>query len=141
MGCLAAGLASSDEFTEIPVAGGAITVHRLVLAPGLELDYAVFRGLVVVATSFPAITEVIHHAQSLENERLYQTTLGERPDEVTSLVFLDFSQLLSLGEQTGLVRGQRFNALLPDLQKIRSIGLSSTRQESDTNAELFLQIP
>jgi len=137
----ASGPGQAPEFTEIPVAGGAITVHRLVLAPGLELDYAVFRGLVVVATSFPAITEVIHHAQSLENERLYQTTLGERPDEVTSLVFLDFSQLLSLGEQTGLVRSSRYRAIRADLAKIRAVGLSSTRGESDSTAELSFQIP
>jgi hypothetical protein len=29
-------------------------------------------------------------------------TLASRPQRVTSLLFLDFSQLLSLGEQTGL---------------------------------------
>jgi hypothetical protein len=72
---------------------------------------------------------------------MYGTVLGERPDQVTSLLFLDFSQLLRLGEQTGLVHGQRANALLPDLERIRSIGLASTRGEADTNAELFLQIP
>jgi hypothetical protein len=60
---------------------------------------------------------------------------------VTSLLFFDFSQLLSLGEQTGLIRGATLTALQPDLQKFRAIGLSSTSGESDTTAELFIDIP
>jgi hypothetical protein len=63
------------------------------------------------------------------------------PDPVTSLPFLDFNQLLSLGEQTGLTRGARYQALKPDLQKIRAVGLHSTRGEADSTAELFLKIP
>jgi len=59
---------------------------------------------------------------------------------VTSLLFLDFSQLLSLGDRSGLMRGARFAALQPDLEKIRAIGLTSTSGESDTTAELSLQI-
>jgi hypothetical protein len=135
----ASGPGQAPEFSDVPVDG--VTVHRFVLAPGLELDYAVFRGLVVLATSLPAITGIVHSAHALDSEPLYRAALGERPDPVTSLLFLDFSQLLRLGEQTGLVRGRRATALLPDLKRIRSIGLASTRGEADTNAELFLQIP
>jgi hypothetical protein len=60
---------------------------------------------------------------------------------VTSLLFLDFSQLLSLGEQTGLVHGSFLRRLTPDLEQIRAAGASSTSGEADTTAELFLQIP
>jgi hypothetical protein len=135
----ASGPGQAPEFSDVPVDG--ITVHRFVLAPGLELDYAVFRGLVVLATGLPAITGIVHSTRALDSEPLYQAALGERPGQVTSLLFLDFSQLLRLGEQTGLVHGRRATALLPDLERIRSIGLASTRGEADTNAELFLQIP
>jgi hypothetical protein len=134
----ASGPGAAPEFSDVTVDG--VTVHQLRLAPGLELDYALFRGLLVVATSLPAVTEVIRPPESLEDEPRYQATLGDRPDEVTSLLFLDFSQLLSLGEQTGLVGGGRLTALLPDFEKIRSVGLASTRHESDTNAELSFEI-
>jgi hypothetical protein len=134
-----AGPGQAPEFSDVPVAG--ITAHRFVLAPGLELDYAVFRGLVVVATSLPALAAIAQPTHILENEPMYRATLGERPDEVSSLLFLDFSQLLRLGAQTGLIRGPRVSALLPDLQLVRSVGLASTRGEADTNAELFLKIP
>ena len=39
---------------------------------------------------------------TLEDNGSFDATLGARPDRVTSLVFLDFSQLLQLGERTGL---------------------------------------
>ena len=59
---------------------------------------------------------------------------------MTSLLFLDFSQLLSLGEQTGLISGTRYRLLRPDLEKVRAVGLVSTGGESDSTAELTLQI-
>jgi hypothetical protein len=124
---------------DVQVAG--VTVHQLSLAAGLQLDYAVFHGLVVVSTSLRAIAGVAKNSHPLSGEAAYQATLADRPDQVTSLLFLDFSQLLSLGEQTGLARGAQLSALRPDLRKIRAIGLDSTRGEADTTAELFLQIP
>jgi hypothetical protein len=127
------------EFNAVPVAG--VTVHQLLLAPGLQLDYAVFRGLVAVSTSLQAIGALARHTQALTDDPAYRATLGTRPSQVTSLVFLDFSQLLSLAEQTGLTRSARVKALTPDLDKIRAIGLASTRGEADTTAELSLQIP
>ena len=59
---------------------------------------------------------------------------------MTSLLFLDFDQLLSLGEQTGLTRSARYRAPRADLQRIRAIGLQSSSGEADSTAELFLQI-
>jgi hypothetical protein len=127
------------EFNDTSVAG--VTVHRLTLAPGLELDYTVAHGLIVVSTSLQALGEVVRHARSLTDENAYRTVLANGPSQATSLLFLDFSQLLSLGEQTGLMHGAQIAALRPDLEKIRAIGLNSTSGESDTTAELFIDIP
>jgi len=127
------------EFADISVAG--VTAHKLALAPGLELDYAVSHGLVVVSTSLRALAGVIMHARSLADESAYRAALANGPSQVTSLLFLDFSQLLSLGEQTGLMHGPQIAALRPDLEKIRAIGLDSTSGESDTTSELFIDIP
>ena len=56
------------------------------------------------------------------------------------LIGLD-PQLLRLGEQTGLTSGTRIRELLPDLAKIRTIGLSSANGGGDTTTELRLEIP
>jgi hypothetical protein len=126
-------------FTARSVAG--VTAHQLPLASGLELDYAVFRGLVVISTSLSGIAAVASHTHTLSRDPAYVATLEGRPSEVTSLLFLNFSQLLSLAEQTGLISGARFDALRADLRKIGAIGLTSTSGETDSTAELTLQIP
>jgi hypothetical protein len=117
-----------------------VTAHQLPLAAGFELDYAVFRGLVVISTSLSGIAAVASHTHTLAENPEYRETLAGSPSRVTSLLFLDFSQLLSLAEQTGLIRGVRFDALRADLDKVGAVGLSSTSGETDSTAELYLQI-
>ncbi|HET6866828.1 MAG TPA: DUF3352 domain-containing protein [Solirubrobacteraceae bacterium] len=121
------------------VVGGA-TVHEVGLGPGLQLDYAVFNGLVVVSTSVSAIDGVAQRSHALASDAAYRATLPDQPPRLTSLVFGDVSQLLQLGGQTGLTSGAGTRALLPDLSKIRAIGLSSTSGERDTTTELSLEI-
>jgi hypothetical protein len=122
------------------VQAGGETVHQLAVAPGLQLDYAVFDGLVVVSTNADAIASIAHHAHALASDSGYRKAVGDQSARVTSLLFFDFSQLLSLAEQTGLTRNARFGAIGPDLERIHAVGLSSTAGETDTTAELFLQI-
>jgi hypothetical protein len=135
----ASGSGQVPQFSDRLIDG--VTAHELALAPGLQLDYAVFRGLIVISTSLNGIGAVASHVTSLADQPSYSAVLASRPDEVSSLVFLDFSQLLSLAEQTGLFRGTRYRLLRPDLEKVRAVGLTSTRGEADSTAELFLQIP
>jgi hypothetical protein len=127
------------SFTARSVEG--VTAHQLPLASGLELDYAVFRGLVVISTSLSGIAAVASHAHTLADDPAYRATLAGSPSQVTSLLFLNFSQLLSLAEQTGLISGARSGALRADLQRIGAIGLISTGGETYSTAELTLQIP
>ena len=132
------GPGQAAEWNDVPLAG--VDAHQLSIAPGVELDYAVFRGLVVVSTSLRAIGAIARHQHSLADSPSYQAALGGSPTKVTSLLFADFSQLLNLGERMGLTRSARLSALRPDLDKIQSVGLSSTRGEAGTTAELSLQI-
>jgi hypothetical protein len=135
----ASGPGQSPLFNDRQVNG--ITAHQLSLGAGLQLDYAVFRGLVVVSTSLKGISAVLARTDSPGNETTFRTVVGSHQNGVGSLVFLDFSQLLSLGEQMGLTHSARFGALGSDLEKISAVGLSSVSGKVDTTAELFLQIP
>ena len=134
----ASGSGQVPLFNDRSVAG--ITAHQLALTPGLELDYAVTGGLVVISTSLDGIAAVVRHEHAIAQEREFSSAMSGNPQRVTSLLFLDFSQLLSLGEQTGLTRGATITALQPDLKRIRAVGLSSTSGEDDSTAELTLQI-
>jgi len=132
------GPGGTPTFNDVQVDG--ITAHQLALNPGLQLGYTASGHLVVISTSLRGIAAVAHHSRSLASDPAYRDEIGTGPRSVTSVLFLDFSQLLSLGEQTGLMGRGRIRALLPDLQKIRTIGLSSTSGEADSTAELSLRI-
>jgi hypothetical protein len=132
------GPGQAPEFNDVQVDG--VAVHELSLTPGLQLDYAVFDGLVVVSTSRGGVAAVIAHQRAIAGDQRFRATLATRPRRVSSLLFLDFSQLLSLGEQTGLTPSARVRALTPDLEKVRGVGMDSASGEADTTAELFLQI-
>jgi hypothetical protein len=133
------GPGGTPTFNDVPV--GGVTAHELALNPGLQLDYAVFDHLVVISTSLAGIRAIAVHGHPLAGDVAYRSRIAGSPGTVTSLLFLDFSQLLSLGEQTGLTGRGRVHALLPDLRQIRVVGLSSTSGESDSTAELSLTIP
>jgi hypothetical protein len=120
---------------------GGATVHELQLGPGLQVNYAVWGGLVVVSTSVAAIDGVAQRSRSLADDATYKATLSDRPAQVSSLVFGDVNRLLALGEQTGLTSGARTRELLPDLSRIRAVGVSSTSRGADTTTELSLAIP
>ncbi len=135
----ASGPGQAPEFNDIQVDG--VTAHQLSLTPGLQLDYAVFDGRVVVSTSRDGIAAVVSHQRAIATDPEFRTTLATRPPRVSSLLFLDLSQLLSLGEQTGLTPSGRFRALTPDLERVRGVGMDSSSGEADTTAELYLQIP
>jgi len=129
----------APQFNQLPI--GQVVAHQLILAPGLQFDYAVIGHELVLSTSLSGIAGVAHHATSITDEPAYHLALGNGPARVTSLLFLDLSQLLSLDEQTGLITGARFLALKPDLERVHAIGLDSTSGEAESTAELFFQIP
>lgn len=126
-------------FNQVTVRG--VPAHQLVLAPGLQFDYTVIGNDLVLSTNLAGIAGVARHAGSIVDQPAYRLTLGNHPARVTSLLFLDLSQLLRLDEQTGLITGARFLALKPDLERVHAIGMDSTSGEAGSTADLFLQIP
>jgi hypothetical protein len=120
---------------------GGVTAHQLALADGLQVDYSVFDGLLVISTGLKGLAAVAERGHTLARDPSFKFALANRPKRVTSLVYLDFGRLLTLGEQTGLTTSSRFEALRADLQKIAAIGLSSTRSAGQSSAQLSIRIP
>ena len=77
----------------------------------------------------------------IDGAERFEDVLGDRSGEVGSLGFLDFSQLLELGEQTGLNDSRAYLAARDDLQKVRAVGVNSSGSEEETTAEILLSIP
>ena len=118
-----------------------VKAFQLRLGVGIELDYAVFDGKLVVSTSLSGVRAVKQRKGSLADNESFDATLGGHPKKVTSLVFLDFSQLLALGERTGLSDSRSYLAVREDLRKVKAVGAAATGGASESTTELFIEIP
>ena len=83
---------SEPVFNDRQVAG--ITAHQLQLATGFQLDYAVFRGLVVISTSLQGIEAVAQRSRPLARVPAFRAAIAGSPARVTSLVFASLAQLI-----------------------------------------------
>jgi hypothetical protein len=120
--------------------GGGDEAFSLSLGPGVEIDYAVFDGRLVISTNLDGITAVKSAKGSVADASSFKAVLDDRPERVSSLVFLDFSQLLRLAEQTGLTDSQAYLAVREDLSHIKAIGSAAASQGDDSTVELLFQI-
>jgi hypothetical protein len=113
----------------------------LTLPGGAGVSYAVLDGRLVISSSEDGLRQIGGADEPLSGTAAYESVLGERPDKIGSVGFLDFSQLLELGEQTGLNDSRAYLAARDDLRKIRAVGVSSSGNEEETTAEIILSIP
>lgn len=120
--------------------GGGVSAQTLVTPNGVEVTYAIFDGRLVLGTGPAAIKRIKDADDELSGAETFEK-VERRSEKVTSLGFLDFSQLLELGEQTGLNDSRAYLAARDDLRRIRAIGFSSRGGEGETTAEILLSIP
>jgi hypothetical protein len=130
--------ASAPVFNDRTV--GSVTVHQLALSAGLQLDYAVFRGLVVISTGMQGISAVAQRAGgTLNRAAAYRAVLGGHPTRVTALVYADLGTLVAAGASTGLT--STLSAITDDLKRVRAVGISSVRGATDSTTQLSVQVP
>ncbi|MCW3014042.1 MAG: hypothetical protein JWO02_1134 [Solirubrobacterales bacterium] len=108
---------------------------------GVELDYAVVGDLVVVSTRAAGIAAVRDRKATLPQTDAWRVSMGNTQKPVSSLVFLDFNQLLRLGEQTGLNDSKQYLAVKDDLQRLKSVSARSSSDGDESTVELFLSLP
>ncbi len=118
-----------------------VPAFALRLGPTAQVLYAVWGGKVVVSTAPEGIADVRRGAQALPDSADFRATLGGHPPRVTSLVFLDFSQLLGLGERSGLSGNPAYLAVRGDLRKVKALGAATTGGEDESTTEISLLIP
>lgn len=129
---------SEPLFDTRTVAG--VAVHGLALGPGLQLDYAVAGHRILIGTSEGAISAALGRAPRLAGTAAFRSVLGTAQGDVSSLLFVNLSVLIGLGEQTNLLHGSFLGALQPSLRRVSAIGLRASHADHETTAELFLKI-
>jgi hypothetical protein len=113
----------------------------LTLPNGAAVTYAVAGGRLILSSSPEGVRRIVRSEDSLADAKPFEAVLSDRPETVGTLGFLDFSQLLELGEQTGLNDSPAYLAIRDDLRKVRAIGVSSTGGEGESTAEILVSIP
>lgn len=117
---------------------GGVATRRLRAGGGAELHYAVHDGTLALSTSEAALAAVLKPQGSVVDNPDYKAVIPDSQSELTSIVFFDFSQLLSLFEPLGLTGA---SGLAADLQSVRAVGFTSLSGEAQTTAELTFEIP
>jgi hypothetical protein len=77
----------------------------------------------------------------LRDAQTFRAVLADAPEQVSALGFLDFSELLRLGEQTGLDKSRAYQRVRDDLGKVRAVGVVSTGDADHTTVQVELSIP
>jgi hypothetical protein len=129
---------SEPVFNDREVAG--VTAHKLQLASGFQLDYAVFHGLVVISTRLQGIQDVAQQTRPLSRDPAFSAVLGGGVRRVTSLVFANLATLIGATQQAGLSAGSLGARLMPDLQRITGVGLTSTRGTADSTTQVTVAV-
>jgi hypothetical protein len=106
-----------------------------------EFDLAVIDGNIVLSTSAKGIAAARAPNGGITKSDAFAAAVGNTANPVSSVVFLDFSQLLSLAEQTGLNDSRAYLAVKADLHKLRAVGAVSSGAGEDTTTEIRIQTP
>ena len=129
---------SAPAFRARPVAG--VVAHQLVVNGGLQLDYAVFHGLVVISTGLHGIAAVARPGRPLSSSGPFAAVLGGHPTAVTSLVYADLAEIESVARQSGLSAGSLYAKILPDLRHVTAVGITSSRAAGASTANVAIAI-
>ena len=107
----------------------------------LEPSYAIDGNVVIASTTASGLSQRTLARRGLAQELVLREVSDQTGGRVEALAFADLRQLLALGERTGLNLGPGFPAVRDDLRQVRAVGAVVRREESDSTAELFLEIP
>ncbi|MGH2951436.1 MAG: DUF3352 domain-containing protein, partial [Solirubrobacterales bacterium] len=138
--------AAIDPQIQAPVFGerelGGVETRTLRISPVIELAYAVFDGLAVVATDPLGIGRLAEGDGGLDEAELFEAAtedLGEG-DERSLFGFFDLGELVALGERLGLSEDPVYATFAAEFRRLGALGLA-VRSESDllsTDARLLL---
>jgi hypothetical protein len=117
-----------------------VTIRSVETSPTVTLAYALFEDKLVVSTDPAGVEQVLADEDGLASSESYRETVGELPDDVAALVFLNLDELLGLAEQAGLAEDPLYASLSDDIAIFRSLGLAVTSGDDEIHSELFLAI-
>jgi hypothetical protein len=120
-----------------------VQVHSLRLSPAIELAYAVFDGLAVIASDPAGVAQVISGGGGLDESGSYERATDGFPSAPSLIAFLDLRDLVEAGYAIGLAQVPAFNTFADDFRHLEALGfeVQGSDEEIATDARLVLGEP
>ena len=132
------------EEGQVPVFGqqevSGVETSSLRISPTIQLTYAVFDGLVAIATDATGVADLIEGDGGLDERPLYEDATDGFPDEVSLLAFLDLDGLVAIGEQAGLAEDPLYATFAGDIRRLDSVGLAVSADDDVLATDLRLLV-
>jgi hypothetical protein len=132
---------------QAPVFGEAevdgVQMRTLRVSPNLELAYAVFDGLVVIASDPAGVAGVASGDGGLDESAAYETATDGFEAEASLIAFFDLRRLIAAGFAVGLAQVPAFNTFAEDFRALEALALQvrASAEEISTDARLVLGEP
>ncbi len=125
-------------FSQREIAG--VDARSMRISPTVELTYAVFDELAVIATDPAGIASLADGDGGLDSDGLYERATSGLSDEVSLIIFLDLGALVALGERLGLAEDPVYATFAGEFRRLEALGfaVSSNQDLLQTDARLLL---
>lgn len=133
-----AGSGRVGSFETLRIAG--VDAQSLPVNPDVNLTYATFDDLLVVATNPIAVEQARAEVDGLEESPEFEAVTEQLPEEVSLLAYFDLRSLLALGEQIGLAADPAYATLAPDLRTLDTAALAVSRSDDGIRTDLRLAV-
>jgi hypothetical protein len=117
-----------------------VDAATLRIGPGVAVTYSISGGRAIVSTSASGIRQSRPTGPRLADSPLFDGSLVAEWPRVSSLVFLDFAQLLALGRAAGLDGAPEFRALEADVAPVRAVTAVTSRQAATRTAAISIEV-
>jgi hypothetical protein len=136
--------AGGGDAVQAPVFGeedvSGVDTNSLRVSPTVELTYAVFDGLVAIATDPAGVADLIDGGGGLDERRLYERATDDFPDEVSVIAYLDLGGLVAIGEQAGLAEDPLYATFAGDIRRLDALGFAVSTEDDVLASDLRLLV-
>jgi hypothetical protein len=110
------------------------------LSRTVDLTYAVFESLLVVATSPRGVAQVAADDGGLDEDATFEQATEGLADEPSLLAFLNLAELIALAEREGLAEDPAYALIAADARRLEALGLAVDAGETtlDTTVRISL---
>jgi hypothetical protein len=117
-----------------------VEAHSLRLSPIVNLTYAIFDDELVVGTDPEAVERLRADPDPLADSETYERVTEPFGDEVSMLLYLDFRNLLTLGERAFLSEDPGYARYATDLRTLDQAAVAVRRTDGELATDLRVTV-